>query len=111
MLSNNIRDLEGEIRWRQENTGHPCRPIQCNHSLALIFRNFLHLDCCTYPIWTSDTMGIARIPQCSETNTSISTFRKHLLPLQVMPAMKDTAITNTLFGLLLGIGILIGHLI
>ena len=41
---------------------------------------------------------------------AISIFRQHLQPLAVMPAMKDTAITNTLFGLLLGIGILIDYL-
>ncbi|WP_313235498.1 1,4-dihydroxy-2-naphthoate polyprenyltransferase [Sporosarcina ureae] len=39
------------------------------------------------------------------------TFRKHEQPIQVMPAMKDTGVTNTLFGLLLGIGILIAHFI
>lgn len=42
--------------------------------------------------------------------TAITVFRKNLQPLQVMPAMKETAVTNTLFGLLLGIGILLGHL-
>ncbi|PIC97931.1 MULTISPECIES: 1,4-dihydroxy-2-naphthoate polyprenyltransferase [unclassified Sporosarcina] len=39
------------------------------------------------------------------------TFRKYEQPIQVMPAMKDTGVTNTLFGLLLGIGILIAHFI
>ncbi|PIC69155.1 1,4-dihydroxy-2-naphthoate octaprenyltransferase [Sporosarcina sp. P16b] len=39
------------------------------------------------------------------------TFRKCEQPIQVMPAMKDTGVTNTLFGLLLGIGILIAHFI
>ena len=35
---------------------------------------------------------------------------KNSQPLEVMPARKNTAVTNTLFGLLLGLGILIGHL-
>lgn len=39
------------------------------------------------------------------------TFHKYEQPIQVMPAMKDTGVTNTLFGLLLGIGILIAHFI
>ncbi|MFJ7936349.1 1,4-dihydroxy-2-naphthoate polyprenyltransferase [Sporosarcina sp. NPDC096371] len=42
---------------------------------------------------------------------AISVFRKHVQPLEVMPAMKNTAVTNTLFGLLLGLGILIGHIL
>ena len=40
---------------------------------------------------------------------AITVFQKKLSH-HVMPAMKNTAVTNTLFGLLLGIGILIGHL-
>lgn len=42
---------------------------------------------------------------------AVTIFRQYVQPLQVMPAMKETAVTNTVFGLLLGIGLLLGHLI
>ena len=41
MLSNNIRDLERDTDWRQENTGYPCRSLQSNHSLNTLFHHFL----------------------------------------------------------------------
>ncbi|WP_342543192.1 hypothetical protein MHH33_05840 [Paenisporosarcina sp. FSL H8-0542] len=41
----------------------------------------------------------------------IQVFKTKEHPLEVMPAMKDTALTNTLFGFLLGIGLLIGYII
>ncbi|MFC4410298.1 1,4-dihydroxy-2-naphthoate polyprenyltransferase [Chungangia koreensis] len=39
---------------------------------------------------------------------AIKIFKAHEEPLKVMPAMKNTAQTNTFFGLLLSIGLLIG---
>lgn len=41
----------------------------------------------------------------------VKTFRRYTKPLEVMPAMKATGITNTLFAFLLGIGLLIHHLL
>src|SRR5699024_1756657 len=40
---------------------------------------------------------------------SIDTFRRSENPLEVAPAMKATAQTNTFFVILLGIGLIIGH--
>lgn len=39
----------------------------------------------------------------------IMTFKRYTGPLQVMPAMKDTGITNTLFSFLLAIGLLVDY--
>ncbi|ALS74459.1 1,4-dihydroxy-2-naphthoate octaprenyltransferase [Planococcus rifietoensis] len=39
----------------------------------------------------------------------IMTFKHYTEPLQVMPAMKDTGITNTLFNFLLAIGLLVDY--
>jgi len=39
----------------------------------------------------------------------IMTFKRYTEPLQVMPAMKDTGITNTLFSFLLAIGLLVDY--
>lgn len=41
----------------------------------------------------------------------VKTFNRFTEPLEVMPAMKATGITNTLFAFLLGIGLLIHHLL
>jgi 1,4-dihydroxy-2-naphthoate octaprenyltransferase len=38
-------------------------------------------------------------------------FIENTLPIQMAPAMKATAQTNTIFGFLLAIGIFIGHYI
>lgn len=41
----------------------------------------------------------------------VKTFKRYTEPLQVMPAMKATGVTNTLFAFLLGIGLLIHYLL
>lgn len=40
---------------------------------------------------------------------AIKLFKQTEIPVQVAPAMKDTALTNTIFVFLLGIGLLIGY--
>jgi 1,4-dihydroxy-2-naphthoate octaprenyltransferase len=42
---------------------------------------------------------------------AIKVFKNGILPIQMAPAMKATAQTNTIFGFLLAIGILIGHFV
>ena len=110
MMANNIRDLEGDKK-----SGRKTLAILAGRSnaitllmsffiisygwiIALVI--FTHLSPWALLIFLSIPKPMA----------AIAVFRKNLLPLQVAPAMKDTAITNTLFGLLLAIGILIGHL-
>lgn len=109
MMANNIRDLEGD-----KEGGRKTLAILVGRSNAItILASFFIVSYCWIIIlivlgyltpWALLVFVSIRKPI-----NAIATFRAHLLPLQVMPAMKNTAVTNTLFGLLLGIGILIGH--
>ena len=111
MLANNIRDLEGD-----KEGGRKTLAILVGRSnaitilmlffiiaygwvVAMIF--FGHLTPWALIIFLS----------LKKPATAIAVFRKNQLPIHVNPAMKNTAVTNTLFGLLLGIGILIGHVL
>ncbi|WP_435372004.1 1,4-dihydroxy-2-naphthoate polyprenyltransferase [Sporosarcina luteola] len=109
MMANNIRDLEGD-----KEGGRKTLAILVGRSNAItILASFFIVSYC----WIIILMALGYLTPWAllvflsvrKPIHAIATFRTHLLPLQVMPAMKDTAVTNTLFGLLLGIGILIGH--
>jgi len=58
------------------------------------------------PIWTA--VVILSAPKAIK---AIKGFIEGTLPIQMAPAMKATAQTNTIFGFLLAIGIFIGHYI
>jgi len=111
MLANNIRDLEGDKEGGRKTlailVGRPNAItilmlffiISYGWIIAMILFN--HLTPWTLLVFLSVKKPIG----------AITVFRKNYIPIHVMPAMKNTAVTNTLFGLLLGIGILIGHLL
>lgn len=111
MLANNIRDLEGD-----KESGRKTLAILSGRSTAITILMMFFVVSYVWIIamiifghltaWALLILISVRKPV-----NAITVFRKHNLPLQVMPAMKDTAVTNTLFGLLLGVGILIGYLI
>ncbi len=111
MLANNIRDIEGDTVG-----GRKTLAILVGRSNAITILLLFFLVSYSWIIalilfghltpWALLILLSVRKPV-----NAIAVFRKNLLPLEVMPAMKSTAVTNTLFGLLLGIGILIGHLL
>ncbi|MCG7342514.1 1,4-dihydroxy-2-naphthoate polyprenyltransferase [Sporosarcina sp. ACRSL] len=111
MMSNNIRDLEGD-----KEGGRKTLAILVGRSNAItILASFFIV---AY-VWIIILIVLGIVTpwallvflSIGKPIQAIRTFRAHLLPLEVMPAMKNTAITNTLFGLLLGISILIGHIL
>ena len=110
MLANNIRDLEGD-----KESGRKTLAILAGRSNAI---TILLLFFAVSYVWILALVIFGHLTPWAllvflsvrKPAKAISVFRKNLLPLQVMPAMKETAVTNTVFGLLLGIGILIGHL-
>ncbi|WP_371389683.1 MULTISPECIES: 1,4-dihydroxy-2-naphthoate polyprenyltransferase [Sporosarcina] len=111
MLANNIRDLEGDkIGGRKTLAILVGRPAAIK-ILATFF-------CISY-LWVIGLVILGQLTPWAllvlisipKPIKAITIFHAHLLPLEVMPAMKHTAVTNTIFGLLLGIGILIGHLV
>ncbi|KAA0964787.1 1,4-dihydroxy-2-naphthoate polyprenyltransferase [Sporosarcina sp. ANT_H38] len=111
MLANNIRDLEGDTEG-----GRKTLAILVGRSNAITILMvffiisygwviamivFGHLTPWSLLVFLSVKKPVG----------AIRVFRNNHIPTHVMPAMKNTAVTNTLFGLLLGIGILIGHLL
>ncbi|MCZ2260704.1 1,4-dihydroxy-2-naphthoate polyprenyltransferase [Sporosarcina sp. G11-34] len=110
MMANNIRDLEGDKKSGRKTlailTGRPSA-ITILMSFFIISYGWI----IALVIFTSlSPWALLIFLSIPKPMAAIAIFRNNLQPLQVAPAMKDTAITNTLFGLLLGIGILIGHL-
>ncbi|SDK08570.1 1,4-dihydroxy-2-naphthoate polyprenyltransferase [Sediminibacillus albus] len=107
MLSNNIRDLEGD----KEN-GRKTIAILIGREKAVVLLGSLfaisYLLMAIYvfagilPIWSFLTLlGVKKAI------TAIKGFKGKTINLEMMPAMKATAQTNTFFGLLLGLSLLI----
>ncbi|MBO0602968.1 1,4-dihydroxy-2-naphthoate polyprenyltransferase [Sporosarcina sp. E16_3] len=111
MLANNIRDLEGD-----KVGGRKTLAILVGRSNAITILMLFFIISYGWIIamvvfghltpWALLVFLSVKKPAMA-----ITVFRKNHIPIHVMPAMKNTAVTNTLFGLLLGIGILIGHLL
>ena len=110
MLANNIRDLEGD-----KEGGRKTLAILVGRSNAItiltLFFIISYLWIIALLIWTDLTPWVLLILlSIRKPMKAVTIFRNNSIPLHVMPAMKETAVTNTVFGLLLGIGILLGHL-
>lgn len=111
MLANNIRDLEGDkIGGRKTLAILVGRPAAIKIFATFFFMSYLWVIGLVIlgQLTPWALLVLISIPKPIK---AITIFHAHLLPLEVMPAMKHTAVTNTIFGLLLGIGILIGHLV
>lgn len=110
MMANNIRDLEGDKK-----SGRKTLAILTGRSHAITIQMMFFIV--SY-LWIIGLIIFGHLTPWAllvflsipKPITAILIFKKYLQPLEVAPAMKETAITNTLFGLLLGIGILIGHI-
>lgn len=110
MMANNIRDIVGD-----EKSGRKTLAILVGRPTAVTILMLFFLISYIWIItlvvigyltpWALLILLSARKPY-----KSVTIFRKYDQPLQVMPAMKETAVTNTVFGLLLGIAILLGHI-
>ncbi|MBE1555467.1 1,4-dihydroxy-2-naphthoate polyprenyltransferase [Sporosarcina limicola] len=111
MLANNIRDLDGDKEGGRKTLAILVGRSNAISILALFFV-ISYSWIIALIIWGHLTpWALLIVLSIRKPAKAVTVFRRYLLPLQVMPAMKDTAVTNTLFGLLLGIGILLGHLI
>lgn len=109
MLSNNIRDLDGD-----KSSGRKTIAILIGRKNALIF--LASLFSIAYAITL--TLIIAKILPLWSLLTLLSGkkavdvitgFRGKTLPLEMMPAMAATGKTNTIYGFLLGISLLISR--
>ncbi|MEH7437646.1 1,4-dihydroxy-2-naphthoate polyprenyltransferase [Neobacillus drentensis] len=110
-FSNNIRDLDGD----KEN-GRKTLAILIGKKKAIRLLAVMFIFSYVWilgliisneaPIWTA--VVILSAPKAIK---AIKGFIEGTLPIQMAPAMKATAQTNTIFGFLLAIGIFIGHYI
>lgn len=109
MMSNNIRDIVGDTEGGRKTLAILVGRRNAVTILALFFViSYVWIVCLIIAgivtPWALLVMLSIRKPI-----GAISTFRKYEAPLQVMPAMKNTAVTNTLFGLLLGVALLFNY--
>ncbi|WP_172371816.1 1,4-dihydroxy-2-naphthoate polyprenyltransferase [Sporosarcina jiandibaonis] len=110
MMANNIRDLEGDKK-----SGRKTLAILSGRSNAITILTMFFIVSYAWIIGLIlfghlTAWALLVFLSVPKPKTAIAVFKEHHQPLDVAPAMKETAITNTLFGLLLGTGILIGHL-
>lgn len=111
MMANNIRDLEGD-----KIGGRKTLAILVGRKNAIRIQTVFFIVSFTWIIglalFTDLTLWSLLIILCiKKPITAIQIFKKYDQPIQVIPAMKYTAQTNTFFGFLLAIGLLIGHFV
>lgn len=111
MMANNIRDIVGdEASGRKTLAILAGRPAAVNILLSFFVLSYLWIVVLVISGLITPWTLLVFI-SVLEPVKIIRIFKKHTEPLKVMPAMKDTGITNTLFAVLLAIGLLIGHLL
>lgn len=111
MLSNNIRDLvEDKAGGRKTMALLIGRKSAINVLLGLFIASYLWILALVV-IGEITPWALLIILSIKKPIHAIQTFKAHEDPLKVGPAMKDTALTNTIFGFLLGIGLLIGYIL
>ena len=111
MLSNNIRDIEGDTVGGRKTMAILVGRSNAVYILMLFFIvsylwivGLVIIEDLTY--WALLVLLCLPLPI-----KAIEVFRLKKEPLEVMPAMKNTAKTNTFFGFLLAIGLLISKFI
>ena len=111
MMSNNIRDIVGDAASGRKTLAILSgRDAAVNILLAFFAISYLWIAILVV-IGSVTPWALLVFLSAPKPVKVIKIFKKYTEPLQVMPAMKDTGITNTLFAFLLGIGLLIDHLI
>lgn len=111
MLANNIRDIAGDTEG-----GRKTLAILVGRERAITILSIFFIASYLWVIGLVIVDGISAwalivLLSLAKPLKAISTFRAHKAAKDVMPAMKFTAQTNTIFGFLLGIGLLISHFI
>lgn len=109
LLANNIRDLDGDKENGRNTLAIILGKKKAIYLLAGMFTfSYLWIIAMIIsgvaPIWVA--IVILSAPKAIKATLG---FIKNSLPIQMAPAMKATAQTNTIFGFLLAVGIFIGH--
>lgn len=111
MLSNNIRDIVGDTEGGRKTMAI----LVGRHNAITVLAAFFIISY----IWIVALVIIGHLTpwallilvSVKKPTVAIKLFRAKEKPLEVMPAMKFTAQTNTIFGFLLAIGLLISYFI
>lgn len=111
MMSNNIRDLEGDKVGGRKTLAILVGRSNAITILALFFLISYAWILALIVLGQLTPWALLVFLSIKKPVEAIKTFRTFKEPLQVMPAMRNTGVTNTLFGFLLAIGILLGYLI
>lgn len=111
MLSNNIRDIVGDTEGGRKTMAILVGRHNAVTVLAAFFIvSYVWIVCLI--IFTSLTVwALLVFLSIKKPIEAVKLFRTKEKPLEVMPAMKYTAQTNTIFGFLLAIGLLISYFI
>lgn len=109
LLSNNIRDLDGDKENGRKTLAILLGKKRAIYLLAGLFTLsyiwvFSLIAAGVAPAWIA--IVILSVPKAIQATQG---FIKNNLPIQMAPAMKATAQTNTFFGFLLAVGLFIGH--
>lgn len=111
LMSNNIRDLDGDKESGRKTLAILLGREKAIEALAKMFA-FSYLWCLYLilvnylPLWCF--LVVLSIPSAHQ---AITKFQGKRLPMEMMPAMKLTGKTNTLYGLCYGLGILLGTIL
>jgi len=111
LLSNNIRDLDGD----KEN-GRKTIAILLGRKRAIDFLGLLFIVAFGWTIVLVITSvlsvwSLLVLLSTVQAFKTVKSFRGKTLPIEMAPAMVSTAKTNTMFGVLLGISLLIEHFV
>ncbi len=111
MMANNIRDIVGDAASGRKTLAILAgRPAAVNILLSFFVLSYLWIMILVLSGLITPWALLVFLSVIKPVKI-IRIFKVHTEPLKVMPAMKDTGITNTLFAFLLAIGLLLGHLI
>lgn len=110
MLANNIRDIVGDTKGGRKTLAILVgRPTAVNILMTFFLISYLWILLLII-IGYLTPWALFILISVPKPIKAVKVFKANEEALKVMPAMKETAVTNTVFALLLGIGILFSHL-
>ncbi|WP_409271009.1 1,4-dihydroxy-2-naphthoate polyprenyltransferase [Neobacillus sp. SCS-31] len=111
LLANNIRDHDGDKEFGRKTLAILLGRENAIHFLAAMFIAAYVLVIIMIGLGIASPWAAIVILSAPKAINAIKGFKAGKVPIQMMPAMKSTAQTNTIFGFLLSIGLFIGHFI
>lgn len=110
-LSNNIRDMDGDKEHGRKTLAVLMGRKKAVNLLAVLFTiSYAWIIILILIDYASPWLAIV-VLSAPKAMSAIKGFRGKTIPIEMMPAMKATAQTNTFFGFLLSIGLLIAYFI